>query len=150
MESDTMASMVAKLADEGEIARLVLDYARGADTRNGALFASVFTEDGELEYNGRKSAGTHQLSKIPGGLNAYEKTYHTVLNTVIDLDGDTATGEVYSASHHLRPIEAGAFSDRVMYITYRDSYARTAQGWRIAKRLVDVQFIEYKPVQVSD
>lgn len=145
-----MSADLTAIADERNINRLVLDYARGADTRDGALFASVFTEDGELEYNGRKSTGTHQLSKIPGGLNAYEKTYHTVLNTVIDLDGDQATGEVYSASHHLKPIEAGAFSDRVMYITYRDRYARTAKGWRIAYRLVDVEFIEYKPVQISD
>ncbi len=138
------------LADEMYIIRLVNTYARGADTRDGALFASVFAEDGSLEFRGRTSTGTAQLTKIPGGLHAYEKTYHTVLNTVIDVDGDTASGEVYSASHHLRPIEGDTYSDRVMYITYRDTYRRTGQGWRIAKRLVDVQFIEYKVVNGPD
>jgi hypothetical protein len=37
-----------------------------------------------------------------------------------------------------------------MYITYRDAYVRTAEGWRIARRLVDVEFIEYKVVQSPD
>lgn len=147
MSTDANAAAVA---DKLSITRLIHTYARAADTRDGALFASVFTEDGELEHKGRKSNGTHQLGKIPGGLLVYAKTYHTVQNIVIDIDGDTATGEVYSAAHHLRPIENAVFSDRVMYITYRDTYRRTGQGWRIATRLVDVQFIEYKTVSGPD
>ena len=138
------------LADEREIRRLITNYARGCDTRNGDLFAAQFTEDAVLELAGRDTVGRQRLAKIPEMLNAYQLTYHMVHNIVIDVDGDTATGEVYSASHHLRPIEKSAFSDRVMYITYRDSYVRTGQGWRIAHRLVDVQFIEYKTVSSPD
>lgn len=138
------------LADEREIARLVLNYARGADTRDGALFASVFTEDGVLELAGRETVGRDRLARIPDMLKAYEKTYHMVHNSLIDITGDTASGETYSASHHLRPIEKAAMSDRVMYITYRDSYVRTGEGWRIARRIVDVEFIEYKIVQQPD
>ncbi len=145
-----MSDTVSILADEREIGRLVLNYARGADTRDGDLFASVFVEDGVLELDGRETAGRHRLGKIPGLLNAYAKTYHMVHNTYITVDGDTATGEIYSASHHLRPIEHTAMSDRVMYITYRDSYVRTAEGWRIARRKVEVEFIEYKPVSSRD
>lgn len=136
--------------DDQEIRKLVLNYARGADTRNGELFASVFTPEGVLELAGRETAGHHRLAKIPNMLTAYEKTYHMVHNTLIEVDGDTATGEIYSASHHLRPIEKEALSDRVMYITYRDSYVRTADGWRIARRMVDVEFIEYKVVNRPD
>jgi hypothetical protein len=143
-----MTEKHSALEDERQIQKLVLNYARGADKRDGALFASVFTEDGVLDYNGRQSTGPNQLSKIPGALEIYEKTYHTVLNTFIEVEGDTAAGEIYSASHHLRPIENGEFSDRVMYITYRDEYQRTADGWRIAKRKVDVEFIEYTTVNM--
>ncbi|MCB2048448.1 MAG: nuclear transport factor 2 family protein [Novosphingobium sp.] len=145
-----MTDTLTKLADERDIRRLIHDYARGADTRDGELFASVFVEHAVLELSGRETVGRHRLARIPGMLEQYVKTYHMVHNVTIDLDGDTATGEVYSASHHLRPIEKDQLSDRVMYITYRDAYVRAAEGWRIARRLVDVQFIEYKIVSQPD
>ncbi len=138
------------LADEREIGRLISNYARGCDTRNGELFAAQFTEDGVLELATRETVGQHLLSKIPSMLDQYHLTYHMVHNVLIDVTGDTATGEVYSASHHLNPIQREMFSDRVMYITYRDNYVRTGQGWKIARRLVDVQFIEYKTVRGPD
>jgi hypothetical protein len=138
------------LADEREIGRLISNYARGCDTRNGELFAAQFTEDGVLELATRETVGQHRLSKIPSMLDQYHLTYHMVHNVLIDVTGDTATGEVYSASHHLNPIQREMFSDRVMYITYRDNYVRTGQGWKIARRLVDVQFIEYKTVRGPD
>ncbi len=103
-----------------------------------------------LELAGRETVGRRRLAKIPDMLNAYQLTYHMVHNVLIDVQGDTATGEVYSASHHLRPIEKTALSDRVMYITYRDQYERTGGGWKIARRLVDVRFIEYKTVSAPD
>jgi hypothetical protein len=139
-----------RMADEREIGRLIANYARGCDTRNGALFADQFIEDGVLELAGRETVGKDRLAKIPQMLNAYLLTYHMVHNVLVEVSGDTATGEVYSASHHLRPIEKTAFSDRVMYITYRDNYVRSAQGWKIARRFVDVQFIEYKTVNGPD
>ena len=138
------------LADEREIGRLISNYARGCDTRNGELFAAQFTEDGVLELATRETVGQHRLSKRPSMLDQYHLTYHMVHNVLIDVTGDTATGEVYSASHHLNPIQREMFSDRVMYITYRDNYVRTGQGWKIARRLVDVQFIEYKTVRGPD
>jgi len=138
------------LADEREIGRLISNYARGCDTRNGELFAAQFTEDGVLELAGRETVGRQRLAKIPEMLNTYQLTYHSVHNVLIDVEGDTATTEVYSASHHLRPIEKTALSDRVMYITYRDNCVRTGEGWKIARRLVDVQFIEYKTVNSPD
>jgi hypothetical protein len=146
----TVIEATALLADEREIGRLIANYARGCDTRDGELFAAQFIEEGVLELAGRETVGRHRLAKIPGTLSAYHLTYHMVHNVLIDVQGDSATGEVYSASHHLRPIEKELFSDRVMYITYRDNYARTGEGWKIARRLVDVQFIEYKTVRSPD
>ena len=145
-----MSDTNTTLADEREIGRLIANYAKGCDTRNGELFAAQFIEEGVLELAGRETVGRHRLAKIPDMLNAYQLTYHMVHNVLIDVTGDTATGEVYSASHHLRPIEKTAQSDRVMSITYRDNYVRTGDGWKISRRLVDVQFIEYKSVSAPD
>ena len=144
-----MSASPSLFEDEQAINKLVFTYARGADRRDGALFASVFTEDGVLDYNGRQSTGPNQLSKIPSALTSYTKTYHTVMNTLIEVDGDTAKGEIYSASHHIRPVESTIHSDRVMYITYLDDYVRTNDGWRIKRREVNVEFVEFKTVQIS-
>lgn len=145
-----MSEAAKLLADEREIGKLIANYAKGCDTRNGELFAAQFIEEGVLELAGRETVGQHRLAKIPSMLDQYRLTYHMVHNTLIEVDGDTATGEVYSASHHLNPIQREMFSDRVMYITYRDTYVRTEAGWKIARRLVDVQFIEYKSVREPD
>lgn len=145
-----MSEAAKILADEREIGKLIANYAKGCDTRNGELFAAQFIEDGVLELAGRETVGRHRLAKIPSMLDQYHLTYHMVHNTLIEVEGDTATGEVYSASHHLNPIQREMFSDRVMYITYRDTYVRTDKGWKIARRHVDVQFIEYKSVREPD
>lgn len=136
--------------DDYEIRRLALIYANGADKRDGDLFASVFTPDGILELNDIQTAGEAKLAKIPRMLARFSKTYHTVLNTRIDIDGDTATGEIYSAAHHLKPLEDGRHTDKVWYVTYLDDYVRTADGWRIAHRKVVSEFIEYTFVSAAD
>jgi hypothetical protein len=82
-------------------------------------------------------------------LGQYAKTYHTVLNCLFTLDGDIATGEIYSAAHHLNPTDDGQHSDYLMYITYRDSYRRTPDGWRIARRIVDIEMTENRSVTLG-
>ena len=145
-----MGDGITALEDERAITKLVLKYARGADTRDGALFASIFTPDGVLQRGEQQTAGQEKLAKVPRILEAYTKSYHTMNNTLIEIDGDSASGVIYSAAHHLRPIEGTTYSDRVMYITYHDSYVRTAEGWRIAHRNVVTEFIEYRTVTIND
>jgi uncharacterized protein (TIGR02246 family) len=135
--------------DERALRQLIYRYARCADTRDGDGFATVFTDDGELQSFGQTFAGPEALSKIPGMLSNFVKTYHTVLNCLFTLNGDSASGEIYSTAHHLKPTEEGEHSDYVMYITYRDSYRRTSQGWRIARRIVDIEFTENRTVTMG-
>jgi hypothetical protein len=134
--------------DERALGEIVCRYARCADQKDGAGYAALFEEDGVLEVGETRYAGASALAKIPPMLGRFFKTYHTVFNSLFTIDGDAATGEIYSAAHHLTPAEGDQYSDYVMYITYRDRYRRSADGWRIATRTVNIEMTETRAVTV--
>jgi SnoaL-like domain len=79
-----------------------------------------------------------------GLLRTFSTTFHLMANHLCATDGDAATGEVYCMAHHLIESADGT-TDLVMYIRYRDAYARTGEGWRFARRDVMRQWTEERP-----
>ena len=76
-------------------------------------------------------------------------TLHVVSNHYVEIDGDIATGESYCRASHIRAVEGGAPEERenyVMNIRYLDDFIRTTEGWRIAKRELQVEFTEVFPI----
>jgi len=61
------------------------------------------------------------------------------------------TGEIVGVAHHLGA-GAGttgserAGTDTIWYLRYSDTYRRTADGWRIARRALYLRGIEERPV----
>ena len=82
---------------------------------------------------------------IVGG---YGATMHLMANHTVALAGDRAEGEVYCQAHHLTAVD-GETRDLVMTIRYRDRYARTPEGWRIASRRVVRLWNELRPVMAE-
>lgn len=138
--------MNTDLEDRQALRDLVYHYARCADARDGPGYAALFGTDGILEGAGFRYTGSEELAKVAPQLSRFVKTLHHVFNCLFAIEGDEATGEIYSAAHHLTAEADGCYSDLVMYITYRDRYRRTADGWRFAKRTVDLQMTETKTV----
>lgn len=144
--------------DEREIRRLIETYARGADRRQPALTASVFTDDGLLQiYSGdpneggtldRERTGRAEIETAMGGLARYRVTSHGLAQSTIDVDaaGASATSETYCVAHHLTDHEDGTVSDRVMFIRYLDDWTNTADGWRLARRRLAVDWIDTRNV----
>jgi hypothetical protein len=133
--------------DDAAVRRVGLLYARCCDNRDGQGFAALFGPNAVLEGGGGGIPDFHndtpeKIAAVPGSLNAFAKTYHTIYNTIIDIQGERATGEIYSCAHHLTPRADGKYDDFVMYITYHDRYARSSAGWRFAHRRVVIEFTE--------
>jgi len=140
-----------RLVDEAEIRGLSLRYAQAVDRRDADALTALFTPDGALEGSGVVSRGREQIGKIPPMMKRrYDKTYHTLFNQFVAVDGDAATGEVYSMAHHLNRQEDGRTCDLVMAITYRDRYVRTADGWRFAHRGIELQWKQTAFVDPDD
>lgn len=145
-----------ELADRLEIRTVVDRYARAADRVDGAAAAALFTPDGALrifergtEEPVRERIGRDAIATAFAGLSRYDVTLHVVANHLVDLAGDTATGETYCLAHHVRTVgegDAAHLSDYMMAIRYLDSYVRTDEGWRIAQRHLQLEFTEERPV----
>jgi SnoaL-like domain len=147
---------LSELADRLAIRRLVDLYARAADRVDGAAAAALFTEGGALrifergtDEPVRERLGREAISTAFAGLSRYDVTLHVVANHLVELDGDTATGETYCLAHHVRTIgegEAAHPSDHLMAIRYLDDFVRIEEGWRLAQRHLQLEFTEERPV----
>ena len=140
-----------EIADLLALRALVDHYARAVDARDADAFAGLFTADGVLavyESDGAEPVveyrGHDALRDVMDLLRSFSSTFHLMANHLCRTAGAEATGEVYCMAHHLTEAAGGA-TDLVMYIRYRDAYARTPDGWRFARRDVLRQWTEERP-----
>ncbi len=149
-------------ADEDCLRRLSTGYAAAVDALDGVAFAALFLPDGELWVPDASSGpepvicrtGRDALGRIPSGLARFHATHHRVTDARYEVHGDTATGEVVGVAHHLRAPAGtagadgadGAGTDTIWYLRYSDTYRRTGDGWRIARRALHLRGIEERPV----
>ena len=125
MPSDTLSPQ-----DLREIEQLVQGYTRGIDI--GPEDASwVFARDAVFLANNRPVTGEKELKAFYANLRQTNRTRtirHLLSNLVIRASPSGATGSVY-----LTTIEAPATITAVGM--YEDTYVKTAEGWRIKRRL---------------
>jgi hypothetical protein len=135
--------MGAEISDILEIRDLAYQYAQAVDRHDSEAFAGAFLDNGVLCGSGYLSEGREQLLRVPQfTAKRWLKTFHAVHNHRIAVDGDKATGEVYCIAHHFREVEGSGHTDHVMVIRYLDDYVRTPNGWRFARRELNVDWTE--------
>jgi hypothetical protein len=142
--------------DERAIRRQIELYAHSADRRQPAVTAGVFAEGGVLQiYTGdpneggtldRERIGRDEIETAMGGLARYRATLHVLGQSTIDVHGSEAESETYCTAHHLTDHDDGAVTDRFMAIRYLDDWIRTAEGWRLRRRRLAVDWIDTRRV----
>lgn len=140
----------ARDADRAALRRLVEQYARGADTRDGVLYAGAFTDDAVLVTNRGEIRGRAALEATAPKLARYEVTMHLVANHYVEFDpadADRATGLAYCVANHVHTVD-GVRRVYVMNIAYHDRYVRTADGWRMEHRRLELLWDEDRPLQL--
>jgi ketosteroid isomerase-like protein len=140
-----MEGRLAALDRDDIVALNQLAYrsAAAVDACDVAALQAVFTRDGRLrsyhpdaEEPFADLAGHEQLAAIPNTMRSlYRRTTHMMTNHLVNVDGDTATGEVLCTARHLGadPVDQTCV---VVIIRYEDRYAREADGWKIADRRI--------------
>ncbi len=154
-QSSPGAGAVQELLDRAVLRNLVESYASFADAGEPERVAGLFTPDAQLivmltpgaEPTGIRN-GRAEIAAAMAALSRYWATMHTIANVVVDIKGDTATGQVGCIAHHIEGLE-GQRRDRVLYIRYGDVYARSEGTWRIARREVNVVGVENRPLQID-
>ena len=150
---------LALLLDRLAIRDLVDGYAHGADRRDPAGQAAVFSEDGQVRlFQGDPTAGDPTVGDpvdvvtgraalvdtFAGLIARYEATTYLNGQSTVTVTGDVATGESYCLAHHLLS-EDGQRVLLTMAIRYLDRFERTAAGWRIARRDLVFDWTDRRP-----
>jgi 3-phenylpropionate/cinnamic acid dioxygenase small subunit len=128
---------------QSEIVRRLYEYALGIDTRDWALYRSIFTEELAIDFSsfdGRPAARmpaddwVAACSLVFTGLDA---TQHVMSNPIVDLDGDRARCRMYMKAEHFLKNDQGddAFA---LGGYYDDRLIRSAEGWRIESVTLNV------------
>ena len=130
-----MGNGVAALLDRAAIHDVLLRYAQGVDRRDLALVASCFTPT--AAYDGTLVRGTiaQALERLAGAFGRYTTTMHFMGNQMIALDGDLGHSETYAIAYHRLADEVPP-RDLTVAVRYQDDLVRTAEGWRICRRVV--------------
>jgi uncharacterized protein (TIGR02246 family) len=145
-----MSAELARLLDERALRRLVEAWAQAADRLDADRFESIVTSDIVLEHSGLRMEGREQIRGIPALLEArFSGTIHFVMNHVVTIDGDQASGETYSLAYHRYEAPDGTPMTLDWAIRYQDRYRRENGEWRIAYRRLIVVWEKRTPVERS-
>lgn len=112
-----------RVEDVIEIEQLLARYALGMTKDDVESVMAVFTSDGSYSAFG----DTYRLPDFPALVAAAPKGLFVVGPPVLELDGDTGTGQ-----QPLCFVEQKTHEMRIGW--YTDSYRRTPDGWRLHTR----------------
>lgn len=133
--ADDQAALLMAIA----LRRVSERYAYAVDVGDGDLLVAQFTPDGIVESPRGKFEGHEQLRGIPAMVaGRYLKTFHAVLNQMVDPIEGGAEGETYCIARHYFRDPAGRYLCYEMTIRYQDRFARTSDGWKLARRSLTV------------
>jgi hypothetical protein len=123
--------------DRIEIRDLLSRIAIATDRRDWEAFAACFVPGAAADY-GATSSGTIEeaIVVLAPMLEGYASTMNFVGTHRADLDGDRGTAETYVLSYHRR--EDVPASDDIAGTRYLDDVVRTADGWRIGRRVAEL------------
>lgn len=145
MNDEELRRTVQALADRHDIMDCLNRYGRGLDRRDADLLRSAFHPDATDHHGSRMEYHPAAETLIADWERRdADRTFsqHLILNTRIELDGDSAHAETYfQLVFGLRPGTRSEESPlRVVGGRYADRFERRDGEWRIARRVVITEF----------
>ena len=119
-----------RISEELEIAALLRRYARAVDTKDWALYRSVFTDDAYVDYSSAGViAGPHDevADWLSQAFTAIAMSMHYITNVETQIEGDTATVRAM----FYNPFQLSGMSELSHCGGYyHHELVRTPDGWR--------------------
>jgi 3-phenylpropionate/cinnamic acid dioxygenase small subunit len=119
--------------DLRQIQNLLADYGATLDEARWDDHFALWTEDCEVFVFGRSFLGREAIDRF---MRKTVRGKHFTAGPHLEFDGDRARSTsdfVFFRSSDLRLYSAGV---------YRDDLVRTSQGWKLARREIDIQLSE--------
>ena len=121
---------IQEISDRLEIQGVLAKYARAVDTRDWALWRSLFTDDATVDYSSAGAiAGTRDevAAWLAAALGAMQMMQHFITNIEIEISGDTA--DVRAMFYN--PMQLPGMADLSFCGGYyHHTMVRTPDGWR--------------------
>lgn len=141
----------SEMGDILAIQNLLAVYAFAIDEKDFDALDDVFTPDATFDYTATGGvAGDWSTIKpwLAAALARFPVTQHLVGMPRIRLAGDRATSATMLFNPMLLKRDGG---DHIFFVgaTYRDELARTAQGWRISRRVETDPWIKDLPADFT-
>ena len=132
-------------ADRNAIIDLAVRYTWALDTRNVEGLRDIFTPDATALLRGVECNGVDEIiARVGGSILRLDHTQHLVGNHLVTVDGDEATHRCQLQGQHvLKGCEGG--DNFIVAGYYEDRVVRTADGWRIAHRLMQQTWTDGNP-----
>ncbi|MET7768353.1 nuclear transport factor 2 family protein [Nocardia sp. NPDC005366] len=142
---------VQRISDELEINALLNTYARAVDTKDWALYRSVFTDDAHIDYSsaGAMAGSRDEVAELLSrSFAAIPMTMHYITNIECEIDGDHA----HVRAMFYNPMHLPGMSE-LSYCGgyYHHDLLRTPHGWRSRNlREENVWFINSPKAKASE
>lgn len=144
------------MSDTAALYRLGLRYAAAVDGCDADALLAIFTQDGSVGNTDAEDPdfiGHDALRKMVGQVDAmFIKTFHKVHNQLIEhmAGAGTAHGHTYCTASHVLADGKGGWQLFDMAIRYHDDYRIEDAAWKFARRRLEVEWTEIRPVQKFD
>lgn len=129
-----------EISDRLEIQQLLFDYSTAIDQRRFDDLDAVFTPDAYIDY--RVAGGiAGQFPEVKAWLREvlpnFPAYYHMLGNVDVRVTGDTATSRAICFNPMVMGDQGQIYFVGIWYV---DEFVRTAQGWRMSKRVEEKCF----------
>jgi ketosteroid isomerase-like protein len=137
-----------RLSDVEEIRTLIAEYRRQLDARDYPAYSALFARDGEFVGNVGRATGPAAIEamlveSLGPRIEAPGPTaFHLVANSIISVDGDTATG---TSTFVVLRRGAGDVVEFQSMGEYDDVFVREDGRWRIQTRRAGLDIPDLKP-----
>lgn len=135
-----------ELLDRQQIADVIHRYARGIDRLDLELVRSCYHPDAYDDHGALQGNVDEFLAGAADFLPRWTATQHFMGNMLIELDGERARAETYAVAYHRREDAEGNGRDDVMGIRYVDRFEKRHGEWRIAHRVIAMEWRRVDPV----
>jgi ketosteroid isomerase-like protein len=149
--SDSAA--LQELIDKAAVSDVVYSYATAVDTRDWALFRSLFMDPLLLDFSTfhpslKREISVDELLEISMKLSGFDSTQHLMGNHRHTIDGDRATCISYLHAGHFMTRDGKQYASFLCgYYTYE--MQRRPDGWKIDRYGLTVT-AEYGDLQVME
>ena len=143
-----MTMTLQEISDRMEIQDLLVKYSYAIDSRDFEALDDVFTPDAWIDYTvmGGPAGNLVDTKKfLTDTMGMFRSFQHMVSTSQITIDGDTA--RVKTICHNPMVMPLGDEKVQVFYcgLWYVDEMVRTAEGWRITKRVEEKSYVHNMP-----